>query len=153
MEKDSLKKGYKNRNGGNQDMVSYFTGSPQESKGMSGEFGDDWLKNLDNKPRAKPQPQSQPQAKPQPKKSEAPAPAPSKKNVPERDALLSAFNEKYGVLNLKGKEYDETLARFSKNWNADKEEYGKAEPRKDSKKDSNWLSELIAYGSRDHSRK
>jgi outer membrane biosynthesis protein TonB len=145
MEKDSLKKGYKSRNGGNQDAVSYFTGSS----------GGDWLKSLDNKPQAKPQPQSQPQAKPQPKKSEAPAPAPAPapKNNPERDALLSAFNEKYGVLNLKGKEYDETLARFSKKWNADKQEYGKAEPRKDSKKDSNWLSELIAYGSRDHSRK
>jgi len=52
-QKDLLKKGYKSRNGGNQDAVSYFTGSPQESKGMSGEFGDDWLKNLDNKPQAK----------------------------------------------------------------------------------------------------
>jgi hypothetical protein len=98
-------------------------------------------------PSATPTPQQQ--SKPQPKDVEAP----SKKNVPEKDALLSAFNEKYGVLNLKGKEYDETLARFSNKWNADKEEYGKAEPRKDSKKDSNWLSELIAYGSRDHSRK
>jgi hypothetical protein len=66
-------------------------------------------------PSATPTPQQQ--SKPQPKDVEAP----SKKNVPERDALLSAFNEKYGVLNLKGKEYDETLARFSEKWNADKE--------------------------------
>ena len=143
MEKDSLKKGYKSRNGGNQDAVSYFTGSS----------GGDWLKNLDNKPQAKPQPQSQPQAKPQPKKSEAPAPATAQKKNPERDALLSAFNEKYGVLNLKGKEYDETLARFSKKWNTDKEEYGKAEPRKDSKEDSGFLAKLIAYGSRDYPKK
>jgi hypothetical protein len=98
-------------------------------------------------PSATPTPQQQ--SKPQPKDVEAP----SKKNVPERDALLSAFNEKYGVLNLKGKEYDETLARFSKKWNADKQEYGKAESRKDSKEDSGFLAKLLAYGSRDYPKK
>jgi hypothetical protein len=142
MEKDSLKKSYQNRNSGNKDATSYFTG------GSNGDF----LKNLKEKDEVKPQPQ----AKPKPKDVEATSKnveATPKKNDPERDALLSAFNEKYGVLNLKGKEYDENLARFSEKWNADKDGYGKAEPRKDSKKDSGFLAKLLQYGSRDYSGK
>jgi len=102
MEKDSLKKSYQNKNNGNKDVVGYFTG------GSSGDF----LKNLKEKDAVKPQPQ----AKPQPKEVEA-----TPKKDPERDALLSAFNEKYGILNLKGKEYNDAMARFSEKWNADKE--------------------------------
>jgi hypothetical protein len=129
MEKDSLKKGYKNRNSGNQDMVSYFTGSPQESKGMSGEFGDDWLKNLDNKPKAKPQPQSQPQAKPQPKKSEAPAQKPTSQKssltegYKEKKEWEEAYDKEYGILKgsaleLKGQELENSKAMFKESWEA-----------------------------------
>jgi hypothetical protein len=75
MEKDSLKKSYQNRNNGNKDVVGYFTG------GSSGDF----LKNLKEKDAVKPQPQ----AKPQPNEVEA-----APKKDPERDALLSEFNEK-----------------------------------------------------------
>lgn len=102
MEKDSLKKSYQNRNSGEQDIVSYFTGGS----------GGDWLKDLKQKDEVK----SQPQTKPQPKKVEA-----TPKKDPERDALLSAFNEKYGILNLKGKERDDALAIFKEKRDADKE--------------------------------
>ena len=137
MEKDSLKKSYKKENIEEQDMASFFTGSS----------GSDWLKNLDNKPKPTPQPTPQPTPKltPKPKRYEAP----DQRNDPEKDALIKAFNEKYGVY-LTGKEREDTLARFSEKWNADEEEYSKEEPKKDSKKKSNWLTELIAYGSRDY---
>lgn len=102
MEKDSLKKSYQNRNNGNQDIVGYFT------DGSSGDF----LKNLKEKDAVKPQPQ----AKPQPKDVKA-----APKKDPERDALLSAFNEKYGILNLKGKDRADALNLFEEKWNADKE--------------------------------
>lgn len=102
MEKDSLKKSYQNRNGGKQDATSYFTGGS----------GGDWLKNLKEKDVVKPQPQ----VKPQPKEVES-----APKKDPERDALLSAFNEKYGILNLKGKDRADAFNRFEEKWNADKE--------------------------------
>jgi hypothetical protein len=72
----------------------------------------------------------QPQAKPQPKKYEAPAP--SQKNNPEKDSLVTAykkaFDEKYGVLNLKGQELENAEAMFKESWEA-KEEGRPIRPR------------------------
>ncbi len=59
----------------------------------------------------------QPQIKLQPKEAESSY----KKSDPERDSLLSAFNEKYGVLKLQGKDYDNQMALFKERWEADKE--------------------------------
>ena len=56
-----------------------------------------------------------PQPKPQPKVQ---APVAKSRNT-ENDALVEAFNKKYGELNLRGKDYDEQMALFKERWEAE----------------------------------
>lgn len=57
-----------------------------------------------------------PQPKPQPKMVQSPV---EKRRNTENSALVEAFNKKYGVLNLKGKDYDEQMALFKERWEAE----------------------------------